>query len=256
MASEELRASIDKTLSEFAAVQGAIDNILEGKHEKRRRRQLTLTRILLLPLKLVILAVLPFFLLIRASVFAFDSHDWSTWTSLALGIVMAGAVLTLYGAWFSKKLTGKARLKFIGTKVALPVAIAFSAYSLIYLSSTNAKTELVRQFYSSVHPILRVAVSTVILIDREIVVTDLQRTPEDYIRMGLPVRESSLHYPGPDGYVYAMDLRMIGRSKRRNQLVESYFRWMGFRTLRHVGTADHLHVALRPPEATSSSAAS
>jgi hypothetical protein len=33
----------------------------------------------------------------------------------------------------------------------------------------------------------------------------------------------------------------------RNGLVRLYFEALGFRTLRHVGTADHLHVALPLP---------
>jgi hypothetical protein len=39
-------------------------------------------------------------------------------------------------------------------------------------------------------------------------------------------------------------VRTNGRSKATNLLVELYFILMGFETLRHVGTADHLHVAL------------
>jgi len=43
-----------------------------------------------------------------------------------------------------------------------------------------------------------------------------------------------------------LDLRTIGRSERRNRLTAAYFQLMGFRTLRHLGTADHLHVSLPP----------
>jgi hypothetical protein len=44
--------------------------------------------------------------------------------------------------------------------------------------------------------------------------------------------------------VHAVDLRTIGRAEWKNVLLNWYFRSMGFRTLRHVGTADHLHVSL------------
>jgi len=53
-----------------------------------------------------------------------------------------------------------------------------------------------------------------------------------------------LHARQRDGWAHAVDLRTIGRSAIVNLLVEWYFRAMGFRTLRHVGTADHLHVEL------------
>jgi hypothetical protein len=62
--------------------------------------------------------------------------------------------------------------------------------------------------------------------------------------MGLPARIESMHYEQSDGYVHAMDLRTKGREDWRNAAVELYFRAAGFETLRHVGTADHLHVAL------------
>jgi hypothetical protein len=60
----------------------------------------------------------------------------------------------------------------------------------------------------------------------------------------LPVFEASLHFRQRDGYVHAMDLRTIGRGAVRNWTTAVYFRVLGFRTLRHVGTADHLHVSL------------
>lgn len=245
MASQRSVDNVDKTLRELAAAQQTLSDLLEGREQRRGRRRI-LPYLGLVPLQILVLAVLPFWLLIRGSVYAFHSHQLGTWSSLAIGALLASLVLTIYGAWIAKKLMGKARIKLIGTRVVIPVVIAFSAYSLIYLSGTNAKSESVRQYYRSLHPILRVAVSTMILADREIVITDLQRSPEDYARMGLPVRERSLHYPDTDGYVYAMDLRTIGRSERRNWLVGTYFRLMGFWTVRHVGTADHLHVSLRP----------
>ena len=95
-----------------------------------------------------------------------------------------------------------------------------------------------------VHPLIRVAASTIILVDDEVMITGLGRTPDDYANMGLPQRENSLHYEQADGFVHAMDLRTVGRSDIRNDLTEFYFKAMGFSTLRHVGTADHLHVSL------------
>jgi hypothetical protein len=50
-----------------------------------------------------------------------------------------------------------------------------------------------------------------------------------------------------DGYVHAMDLRTEGRTELRNRGIQLGFWLLGFSTLRHVGTADHLHVSLRLP---------
>jgi hypothetical protein len=60
------------------------------------------------------------------------------------------------------------------------------------------------------------------------------------------VRVSVFLLPQEDGYAYAVDIRTLGRPEWRTRLVSLYFRAMGFGTLRHVGTADHLHVYLEP----------
>ena len=89
-------------------------------------------------------------------------------------------------------------------------------------------------------------VSVFVLADADAVITDAARTPQFYARAGLPSNESSsLHLRQDDGFVHALDLRTINRPEWRNLLAELAFRAMGFHTLRHVGTADHLHVSLR-----------
>jgi hypothetical protein len=110
------------------------------------------------------------------------------------------------------------------------------------------KNEDLRSEYRSLHPLLRVATSTFILVDGDLVITDMERQAADYERMRLPVYERSLHFVQEDGYAHAVDLRTIGRSEWRNFTMQVCFRAMGFRTLRHVGTADHLHVSLPLPD--------
>jgi hypothetical protein len=92
-----------------------------------------------------------------------------------------------------------------------------------------------------------VASSALILLDPASVVTDAGRTPQDYRRMGLSPMEASLHFVQRDGYVHALDLRTSGRSELRNRGIQLVFWILGFQTLRHVGTGDHLHVSLRLP---------
>ncbi len=200
-----------------------------------------------IPFKLAVLVILPFVVLIGGGVWLYRVHALPTWLALSGSGVVAAAVLSFYGALLSKKLTGKARIRFVATKLALPVVLFYFGYALFFLSSVNAKSEEVREYYRTVHPLLRVALSTAILADRDIVVTDAKRTPADYERMGLPTLENSLHFVQQDGYVHAVDLRTIGRSGWRNALMVGYFRSMGFKTLRHVGTADHLHLSVAPP---------
>jgi len=195
-------------------------------------------------LQLAVVLVLPFAVLLRGSTALYLSGLAPTWPALAGGALLALAAITLPGAWVVKHVTGRARLRAVAKWVALPIVIGYCAHALLFLSQANVKNEEVRSYYRTLHPLLRVAVSTLTLVDGELVVTDAFRTPADYERMGLPVADWSMHYPQPDGYVHAMDLRTIGRSGLRSWLTGLYFRAHGFRVLRHVGTADHMHVTL------------
>ena len=195
----------------------------------------------------LLLAALPFFVLVRVSVFFYSHYGYTTWPALAVGVVCMLGIVTAYAAWLWQRITGGARVLVVARQVALPLVLAYVVYALVYVSSVNAKSEQVRAYYASLHPLLRVALSTWILLDREIVITDLARRPEDYPTMGLPVFDGSLHYKQRDGYAHAADLRTGGRCFVKNWLVQLYFWSMGFDTLRHVGMADHLHVELPVP---------
>ena len=208
----------------------------------RRRRRVMLA----LPLGLVLLA-LPAAILLRGSTALYLQAGWPTWAALAGAATAATAVVAGYGALLSRKLTGRSRVRFVATWIAAPLVLAYCAHALLFLARVNAKTEDVRSYYRALHPALRLAVSTFVIVDDGLVVTDIHRTPSDYERMGLPVYESSLHFRQADGWVHAMDLRTIGRGRVRNWLTAASFRLLGFRTLRHVGTADHLHVSLPLP---------
>jgi hypothetical protein len=74
--------------------------------------------------------------------------------------------------------------------------------------------------------------------------TDATRKPEDYKSMGLPTNKHSLHYKQIDGYAYAIDIRTNNRSELRNIFLPVYFYILGFKTDRHIGTGDHLHVSM------------
>lgn len=194
--------------------------------------------------KTVLVAVLPFFALVRVAVFLYEREGWPTALALAGGAVCTAAVVTIYGAWLWHRLTGRVRLALVARRVALPFVVVYCVYTLVYLSSANAKSERVRAYYASLQPLLRVGLSTLIVFDRDAVITDLARRPEDYPAMGLPINDGTLHYVQRDGYAHAADLRTAGRGFLRNRLVQLYLWSMGFTILRHVGTADHLHVEL------------
>jgi hypothetical protein len=182
--------------------------------------------------------------LVRGSVSLYQGLGFPTWLALGVAAGIALGILTLYGVWISRRLSGTPRTGMVARWIALPVVICYCGYALVFLGRDNVKTDAVRATYLATHPLLRIALTTVILFDRDLVITDLARAPEDYVRMGLTVREGSMHYPQADGWVHAVDIRTAGRGAVPNTAVWLYFRAMGFSTLRHRGTADHLHVAL------------
>ena len=217
-----------------------IDALIERQTPPARPRRRLLRRATLL----LVLLVLPFVALLKGSTLLYATGRASTWLALLGGALLATLAVAALGAWASRTLTGRARLRFVATWLALPLITVYLVHSLLFLSSVNAKSEDVRAYYTALHPLLRVAVSTLVLVDEGVVVTDMARTPEDYDRMGLPTADRSMHYRQADGWVHAIDVRTIGRGALRNWFTGTYFRALGFRVLRHAGTADHLHVSL------------
>jgi len=194
--------------------------------------------------KVVLVLALPFVLLVRGSVYSYQELGLHTWPALGSGVLVTILLILIYASWLWKRMTGKRKVPRLLGRVLMLLVGGYAAYTLLFLSASNVKTPELRDYYTSIHPLLRLGSSTFLLFDREAVITDMQRTPEDYIKMGLPVNETSLHFKLEDKYVHAMDLRTVGRPEWKNRITGGYFRLMGFRTLRHVGTADHLHISL------------
>jgi len=214
---------------------------------RRRNMRATARRWSLRALLVAAALVLPFYVLVGVSVLLYRFQSVPVWPALLAGVLLTFLLLLVYASWVAKRVSGRRRVPGRVTKALLAVVGAYAVYALVYLSVLNVKNEELKEEYRSLHPLLRVATSTLILFDRDLVVTDMQRQAADYERMGLPVYERSLHFVQTDGYAHAVDLRTNDRSEWRNLLMAGYFRAMGFRILRHVGTADHLHVSLPLP---------
>lgn len=189
-------------------------------------------------------AVVPFVLLLRGSLHAHGVWGFGPWASVLTGMVFAAGALAAAVWILARLLRLPGGLRRVVARGGVILGVVFLAHGLLYIGVRNAKGEAVRAEYRSLHPLLRVASTVLVLVDGDAVVTDTRRTPEDYAAMGLTPADASLHYPQPDGYVHALDLRTVGRGEWRNRLVDWGFRLMGFRVLRHVGTADHLHISL------------
>ncbi len=197
--------------------------------------------------KAILLITLPFVLFIRVSIYAHHNHQLHAWISILTGAGVTAILLFIYFSWIYGRITGKigsfSRMKR-RLALSLVFVFGFAVQALFYISAKNLKHRELSTEFRSLHPILRLSISTLLILDRDAVLTDAQRQPEEYRKMGLKSKKNSLHYVQSDGYVYAVDLRTKNRNEIRNQLLALYFRLMGFRTLRHIGTADHLHVSL------------
>ena len=193
--------------------------------------------------------ILPFVALIRGAIFVHHRYDNGPWISLAGGALLTVLILFIYmtviHGMFSSTL-GSVRAFKRRFYVAVLMLAGYCIHALFFISSSNLKNQSLQSELRQLHPIVRVAVSTVIMIDPSLVITDASRSQSDYRDMGLPVNERSLHFPQKDGYAYAIDLRTRDRSALRNVLLQNYFRLMGFKTLHHGGTGPHLHISLKP----------
>src|SRR5213594_650975 len=168
-------------LREWDRLVGALAT---ARREPRRLGPWTV-QVVQLAAKIVAVALLPFLALVRVAVFLYEHEGWPTVLALAGGTACTAAVVTAYGAWVWHRLTGRVRLALVARRFALPLVLAYCAYALVYLSSANAKSDRVRAYYASLHPLLRVALSTLIFVDQDLLVTDFARGRGDYATMGL-----------------------------------------------------------------------
>ena len=235
---------------DYSGLQGLVDEGHKEAEKKRARKggvRRAARRLLLWLVAAVLLATLPFYALVRVGVFAYREWSLGTWPAFSIGVAATAVLLAAYAWGVGRKLGAGKGVRRLLRRGAVGMVIAYAAYGLVYVAGANVKSPDVQAEYQTLHPLLRVATSIVFLMDPSSVMTDAGRTPEDYYLWGLPVNEASLHFQQDDGFVHAVDLRTTGRPEWKNRAREIAFWAFGFHSLRHVGTADHLHVSLRLP---------
>ena len=238
---------VDAALAELMNLAGSAaskntDKHAPGKKSKPKKKRPFWWRVSRWVMPPVVLGLLPFVALLKGSTVLYRLTDLPVWLCLTAAGFGAG-VFILLAIWrVSKKI--KISLPGGTFRISLILAGLYVGFTLLYVSADNVKNPEIQTTYQSLHPMLRLAVSSMVLVDSDAVITDSERVVEDYAAMGLSSDAGSLHFEQADGYVHALDLRTIGRTEFRNRLTALYFRILGFRTLRHVGTADHLHISL------------
>jgi len=168
--------------------------------------------------------------------------------SLSIAVGVTSVLMIIYFSLFYGKMTGRFG-DFDAFKrralLAILMILIYCGHAILFFNTSNFKNPKLKAEMDELHPIVRLSLSTLVYMDQDLVITDASRAPEDYKKMGLPTNRSSLHYKqASTNYAHAVDIRTKGRNELKNALVTLYFRLMGMNTLRHHGTADHLHVSL------------
>jgi len=85
------------------------------------------------------------------------------------------------------------RFRTLRTKALLVLVVlgVFQGYVLLALDPARLGPDDGQAEYAELHPILRMSVATVLLVDDNLLITDLSRHPRDYEAMGLPVNPQS-----------------------------------------------------------------
>ncbi len=209
----------------------------------------TSTQLLLFRLlQLFLLAVLPFVLLIRIAVWLHENYQAYAWASVFFAAVVTAALLLGYFLYVRNhfvKQTFQPKILQRNYGITLAIVLMYCANGIWSISAANVKEAAVKQEFKTLHPIVRLSISTLILLEKDLILTDAERKPEDYQQMGLASKNHSLHYTQSTGYAHAVDIRTKGHGWLRNKLIQGYFEMMGFNTLVHKGTAEHLHVSLK-----------
>ena len=129
--------------------------------------------------------------------------------------------------------------------LAVPLAVLATGYTGIStFPRQNFKSVEVRAEWKRLHPTLRLALWIARAGDRDLVLTDIARTSDDYEDMELQRREQSPHFAQVDGFAHAIDVRVTDAGVLRNWARQGFFLLVGLDALRHEGTADHLHISL------------
>ena len=194
-----------------------------------------------------ILVATLFAILVRGSVFSYDT--WALGASLSLvSAVLMTVPFLLLGAWVIIRGRGIVRkVRHTLIRGTISIAFIYIGYAVLYVASTNAVPDKIREEYQMIHPLLRLAASPVIVFDPSAFRHPDGSVLEDYRLMGLSANEANLHFMQTDDLIHSLDLVTDNRSEWRNRAIELGFWAFGFHSLRHRGVGDHLHVSLRLP---------
>jgi len=194
-----------------------------------------------------ILVATLFAILVRGSVFSYDTWAFGASLSLVSAVLMTVPLLLLGARVIIRGRGIVRRFQLMLIRGAIMIAFIYIGYAVLYVASTNAVPDEIREEYQTIHPLLRLAASPVIVFDPSAFRHPDGSVLEDYRLMGLSANEANLHFVQANDLIHSLDLVTDNRSEWRNRAIELGFWAFGFHSLRHRGLGDHLHVSLRLP---------
>ena len=194
-----------------------------------------------------ILVATLFAILVRGSVFSYDTWAFGASLSLVSAVLMTVPLLLLGARVIIRGRGIVRRFQLMLIRGAIMIAFIYIGYAVLYVASTNAVPDEIREEYQTIHPLLRLAASPVIIFDPSAFRHPDGSVLEDYRLMGLSANEANLHFVQKDDLIHSLDLVTDNRSEWRNRAIELGFWAFGFHSLRHRGLGDHLHISLRLP---------
>jgi len=179
---------------------------------------------------------------IRVQLVLLHADPTAGWLAVVAGLFVGGGLLALVSiAGFRFRSLRKMGLAVFITPLLF---LVLGYYGTAHYPPHNFKTADTATEWTTLHPTLRLALWLVALEDRRMVLTDIARAPAEYRQMGLKTQGVSPHYLHVDGYTHAVDLRVSNVGETRNWARQGLFSLMSLEAIRHMGTADHLHLAL------------
>lgn len=235
---------------EVSARSSSFQNpVSKTKTPQGKRKWRNYFKRLLISITLVSLTIPSTILLFPRLAVYYTYSSYKPFISLSLSFIIVLCIWLICFTGISFLLTGKFKTNRYVKRIMIFTLVGYVGYSTLFLSNAHIKNKAIKQTYLNLHPVLRVGLTTIILADTDLIITDTQRTKNDYKKLRLSPKERSHHFIQKEtGFVHAVDIRTIGRSEWKNTLVQFGFKLMGFKTLRHTGTADHLHVYLPVPK--------
>ena len=116
---------MDNLRIDYGDLTGLVDEGVEQSKQRKQRK----ARLRSLPLRatrwaavIAVLAVLPFALLIRGGVFAYQEWSLGTWPALLLSATVTALLLGVYAWAVSRKLGASKGLRTLFTRAAMGVA--------------------------------------------------------------------------------------------------------------------------------------